>query len=148
MHMDGYTDGGSKDMAGEHMLIGDLGRLTADGELFVAGRADDMIISGGENLFPVVIERALLDIDEVVEAAVVGVDDERFGQRVRAVVVLTAGPPASAAAERRRATALKAGLSGALASHEVPREFVFVDELPRNAAGKVLRRRLADPITC
>ena len=148
MHMDGYTDGGSKEMAGEHMLIGDLGRLTADGELFVAGRADDMIISGGENLFPVVIERALLDIDGVVDTAVVGVDDERFGQRVRAVVVLAGGPPGSAAAERRRVTALKAGLGDALAPHEVPREFVFVDELPRNAAGKVLRRRLTDPTTC
>ncbi len=148
MHMDGYTDGGSKEMAGAHMLIGDLGRLTEDGELFVLGRADDMIISGGENLFPAVIERALLAIDDVVEVAVVGVDDDRFGQRVRAVVVLADGPPRTAAAERRRVTALQAGVADELAPHEVPREFVFVAELPRNAAGKVLRRQLTDAITC
>lgn len=137
MHFDGYTDGGTKDMLDGYMSIGDQGRIDAEGRLFVLGRADDMIISGGENLFPSNIERALMRNDRVIEAAVVGVPDDDLGQRVRAVVTVK-GP----VKKSTLTAAIKKTIANDLAAHEMPREYVFVDSLPRNATGKIVRRRL------
>ncbi len=138
MHFDGYTDGGNKEMLDGFMSIGDQGRLDSEGRLFVLGRADDMIISGGENIFPSNIERALMRHPKVDEAAVVGVPDDDLGQRVRAVVTVRGKGNADAVA-----ASIKQDLAGELASHEMPREYVIVDSIPRNASGKILRRDLA-----
>ena len=141
MHFEGYTDGGSKEMVEEFMSIGDLGWIDDEGVLHVAGRADDMIISGGENVYPNNIERALTGCEAVVEAIVVGVPDPDLGHKVRAVVVVEPGSDATATTAR-----LKKSLASELAPHEIPRQFVYVDELPRNAAGKVLRRELTGAV--
>lgn len=137
MHFDGYTDGNNKEMFDGYMAIGDQGRFDADGRLYVLGRADDMIISGGENLFPSNIERALMKHPKVSDVAVVGVADDDLGQRVRAVVVAN-----GSSSSQTLITSIKKSITSDLASHEKPREYVFVDELPRNAAGKILRREL------
>ncbi|MEM7272521.1 MAG: AMP-binding protein [Actinomycetota bacterium] len=140
---DGYTDGGGKRMVGDLQSTGDRGRIDRDGRLFVLGRDDDMIISGGENLFPSNIEAALLTHPAVMATAVVGIDDRDLGQKVRAVVVTTGddrvtdGPGASQMTRK-----LKAHLKTLLAPHELPREFVYTTGLPRNQAGKILRSRL------
>lgn len=114
---------------------GDLGHLDASGLLFVDGREDDMIVSGGENIYPQEIEDALGQHPAVLEAAVVAVEDAEFGQRLRASVVLERGAGATE-------DELKQYLRRTLARFKVPREIVFLDELPRNAAGKTLRRDL------
>ena len=138
MHFDGYTDGGNKEMLEGFMAIGDQGRFDSEGRLFVLGRADDMIISGGENIFPSNIERALLHHPKVEEAAVVGVHDDDLGQKVRAVVTVRGKGKAD-----KVVASIKQVLAEELASHEMPREYVIVDALPRNASGKILRRELA-----
>ena len=138
MHFDGYTDGGNKETLDGFMAIGDQGRFDSEERLFVLGRADDMIISGGENIFPSNIERALMRHPQVDEAAVVGVPDDDLGQRVRAVVTLRGKGKADAVA-----ASIKNELASELASHEMPREYVIVDSLPRNDSGKILRRELA-----
>jgi fatty-acyl-CoA synthase len=134
----GYTGGGSKDRIGGLLATGDLGHLDAAGRLFVEGRDDDMIVSGGENVFPAEIEELLGRHHEVVEAAVIGVPDPDFGQRLRAYVVRADGAQLDEAAVREF---VKANL----ARYKVPREVLFVAALPRNAAGKVVRRELPDP---
>ncbi len=139
MHFDAYTDGDTREMVNAFMDTGDLGRLNDDGLLTIVGRADDMIISGGENVFPVNIERALLAADDVDDAVVVGVADPDLGQRVRAVVVRSSGK----ATNETFISSLRRELRSSLASHEVPREFLVVDHLPRNGAGKVLRAMLS-----
>ncbi len=141
---DGYTGGGSKEMVDEHMTIGDEGYFDSKGRLFVLGRADDMIISGGENIYPVNIERELLGHDLVSEAVVVGVPDDDLGHRVTAVVVTAHGSDANVNMPSQATVTkqLKAHLSKALAPYEVPREYIYVDELPRNSSGKVLRSQL------
>jgi 2-furoate---CoA ligase len=117
-------------------FTGDMGYVDADGELYVAGRVDDMIISGGENIHPVEVEEVLARHPGVRDAAVVGEPDERWGQRVVAFVV--------AAASGLTAEALDAHCRGALASFKRPRRIVFVDEIPKTASGKILRRLLRD----
>jgi fatty-acyl-CoA synthase len=133
MLFEGYTGGGSKDMIDGLMATGDVGHFDDDGRLFVDGRDDDMIISGGENVFPQEVEEILASHERVREAAVVAVKDERFGQRLKAFVV-TSGPVGE--------DALKAHVKENLASYKVPREIVFVDALPRSEQGKVLKREL------
>jgi acyl-CoA synthetase (AMP-forming)/AMP-acid ligase II len=133
---DGYTGGGNKALINGLMSTGDVGHLDAGGRLFVDGRDDEMIVSGGENVFPREVEDLLSHHDAVDEAAVVGVPDEKFGQRLRAFVVLCEEGAASD-------DELKAYVKANLASYKVPREIVFLDELPRNATGKVLKRDLA-----
>ncbi|WCB93734.1 2-succinylbenzoate--CoA ligase [Baekduia alba] len=133
---DGYTGGGNKAIINGLMSTGDVGHMDDGGRLFVDGRDDEMIVSGGENVFPREVEDLLSHHDAVDEAAVVGVDDAKFGQRLRAFVVLTGGAGASE-------DDLKAYVKSNLASYKVPREIVFLDELPRNATGKVLKRELA-----
>src|SRR5207248_380116 len=87
----GYVGGGTKEIIDGLMSTGDLGHQDAAGRLFIDGRADDMIISGGENVFPSEIEEVLASHPAVAEAAVVGVSDEQFGQRIRAFVVVHSG---------------------------------------------------------
>jgi acyl-CoA synthetase (AMP-forming)/AMP-acid ligase II len=134
---EGYTGGGQKDMIDGLMSSGDVGRFDADGRLYVEGRDDEMIVSGGENVFPKEIEDCLARHDAVVEVAAIGVDDEEFGKRLRAFVVLRDGATASE-------DELKAHVKDNLARFKVPREIVLLEELPRNATGKVLKRELVE----
>jgi fatty-acyl-CoA synthase len=132
---EGYTGGGNKEILDGLMSSGDVGHFDTAGRLFVDGRDDDMIISGGENLFPSEVEDLLAGHDAVREVAVVGVADEQWGQRLKAVVALNPGCECTD-------EELKAYVRANLAGFKVPREVVFVDELPRNATGKVLKREL------
>jgi acyl-CoA synthetase (AMP-forming)/AMP-acid ligase II len=137
MLFEGYTGGGTKDVIGSLMATGDVGRFDSGGRLFVEGRDDEMIVSGGENVFPKEVEDLLARHEAVAEAAAVGVEDRDFGQRLRAFVV----------AERGREVSedqLKDYVKRNLARYKVPREIVFLDELPRNATGKVLKRELKE----
>ena len=137
MLFEGYTGGGSKDVIGELMATGDVGRFDEAGRLFVEGRDDEMIVSGGENVFPKEIEDTLARHDAVADVAAVGVPDPEFGQRLRAFVVLEQGKQAEE-------EDLKAHVKSNLARYKVPREIIFLDELPRNATGKVLKRELKE----
>jgi fatty-acyl-CoA synthase len=133
---EGYTGGGTKDEIDGLMATGDVGRLDAAGRLFVEGRDDEMIVSGGENVFPKEVEDLLARHDAVAEAAAVGVPDAEFGQRLLAFVVLKPGAEAGE-------DELKAHVKENLARYKVPREIRFLGELPRNATGKVLKRELS-----
>lgn len=132
---EGYTGGGHKDMIDGLMSTGDVGRFDEKGHLLVEGRDDEMIVSGGENVFPKEVEDCLTRHDAVVEAAAIGVDDEDFGKRLKAYVVLN-DPDAV------DEDSLKAHVKQNLARYKVPREIVFLAELPRNATGKILKREL------
>jgi len=133
---EGYTNGDDKARLGGLTSTGDVGRFE-DGRLFVEGRDDDMIVSGGENVFPAEVEDCLHQHSDVADAAVVGVEDERFGQALVAHVVLRNG--ASAGPDE-----LRSHVKSKLANYKVPREIVIHDELPRNETGKVLKRELKD----
>jgi acyl-CoA synthetase (AMP-forming)/AMP-acid ligase II len=137
MLFEGYTGGGSKDVIGALMATGDVGRFDAAGRLFVEGRDDEMIVSGGENVFPKEIEDTLSRHPAVADAAAIGIEDKDFGQRLRAFVVLESGREASE-------DHLKEHVKRNLARYKMPREIVFLDELPRNATGKVLKRELKE----
>lgn len=134
---DGYTNGNNKDFHDGFMNSGDVGYLDPAGRLFVVGRDDEMIVSGGENVYPIEVETTLVAHPDVAEAAVIGVDDEQFGQRLSAFVVL-----------RNPVTvdALKAHVRDNLANYKVPREITVLDELPRNSTGKIARRELQDRV--
>ncbi|BBY63659.1 acyl-CoA ligase FadD12 [Mycolicibacterium helvum] len=132
---DGYTSGNTKDFHDGFMSSGDIGRLDAAGRLFVVGRDDEMIVSGGENVYPIEVEKTLAGHPEVAEATVLGVEDEQYGQRLVAFVVLTDG--ASAGSDD-----LKAHVRGNLANYKVPREITILTELPRGSTGKILRNEL------
>ncbi len=125
----------SKDDIDGLLSSGDVGHFDEAGRLFVDGRDDDMIVSGGENVFPAEVEDLLAGHDAIVEVAVFGVEDEQFGQRLKAVVVLREG--ASCDADE-----VKGHVKANLAGYKVPRDVVFVDELPRTSTGKVLKREL------
>jgi len=135
MQFEGYTGGGTKDVIDGLMSSGDVGHFDEAGRLFIDGRDDDMIVSGGENLFPGEIEELLTEHPEIVEAAVIGVPDDDFGQRLRAFVVRRDG----AALDEE---AVRAHVRANLARYKVPRDVLFIDELPRNPTGKVLKREL------
>jgi acyl-CoA synthetase (AMP-forming)/AMP-acid ligase II len=137
MLFEGYTGGGGKDVIDGLMSTGDVGHFDADGHLFVDGRDDEMIVSGGENVFPREVEDLLHDHEAIDDVAVIGVEDEKFGQRLKAYAVQTKGKKISE-------DELKAYVKKNLAGYKVPREVVFVDELPRNATGKVLKRELLE----
>jgi fatty-acyl-CoA synthase len=132
---DGYTGGGGKPVVDGLTSTGDIGHLDAEGRLFVDGREDEMIVSGGENVFPGEVEDVVARLAGVQDVAVVGVDDERFGQRLRAFVVLAADAQVGA-------TDVQEHVRANLASFKVPRDVVFVGHLPRTATGKVLKREL------
>ncbi|MBC7302203.1 MAG: acyl-CoA synthetase [Nocardia sp.] len=133
----GYTDGRTKEMVDGMMSSGDVGHFDADGLLYIDGRDDDMIVSGGENVFPLEVENLIAGRADVFEAAVVGVDDHDYGKRLRAIVVPGPG-------SQRDAKEIKEFVRENLARYKVPREVIFVDELPRNATGKLLRRPLIE----
>ena len=137
MTFEGYTSGEDKDRIGNLTSTGDMGRFDDDGRLYVEGRDDDMIVSGGENVFPAEVEDCLHQHPDVADAAVVGVEDEKFGQALVAHVVLRNGNGASP-------DELRAHVKKQLANYKVPREIVVHDELPRNETGKVLRRALKE----
>ena len=134
---DGYTGGGGKEVIRGLMSIGDVGHFDAEGRLFVEGRDDDMIISGGENVFPREVEDLLADHPSILEAAVIGLADEEFGQRLRAFVAAREDASIDEAA-------VKEHVRSQLARYKVPRDVIFLDEIPRNATGKVLKRVLRE----
>ena len=136
MMFEGYTGGGNKDSIDGLMSSGDVGHFDDGGRLFVDGRDDEMIVSGGENVFPREVEDLLADHEAVEEAAVIGVDDQEFGQRLKGFVVLRKSKKASE-------DDLKKYVKSNLAGYKVPKAIEFMDELPRNATGKVLKRELA-----
>lgn len=133
---EGYTGGETKEQIKGLMSSGDVGHFDEQGRLFIDGRDDEMIVSGGENVFPGEIEELLAGHDAVAEVAAIGVDDEKFGRRLKAFVVLRDGQSLS---EKDAKAYVKDNLAG----YKVPREVVFIDELPRNPTGKVLKRELA-----
>ncbi|WP_116051878.1 AMP-binding protein [Amycolatopsis palatopharyngis] len=137
MLFEGYTDGLTNEIEHELMNTGDQGFLDADGRLFVAGRDDEMIVSGGENVFPRSVEEILAALPQVREAAVIGVPDAEYGQRLVAFVALREGA-------RLDEDTVQGYVHGRLARFCVPREVTFVSELPRNATGKILKRLLED----
>ncbi len=135
MSFEGYTGGGGKDAIDGLLSSGDVGHIDPAGRLFIDGRDDEMIVSGGENVFPREVEDLLADHEAVVEVAVIGVEDDEFGQRLKAFVVVNKGAEVS---EEN----LKGHVKEHLAGYKAPREVEFVDELPRNATGKILKREL------
>jgi fatty-acyl-CoA synthase len=135
---DGYTGGATEKGKAFHdgyMHSGDVGYLDDAGRLFVVGRDDEMIVSGGENVYPIEVEKILAAHPGVAEAAVLGVDDDRYGQRLVAFVVVDDG--ASATPDD-----LKAHVRENLASYKVPRTITVLDQLPRGSTGKIVRREL------
>jgi acyl-CoA synthetase (AMP-forming)/AMP-acid ligase II len=136
MVFDGYTGGGGKEIVRGLMSTGDMGHIDAGGRLFVDGRDDEMIVSGGENVFPREVEDLLAKHPQIEEAAVAGVEDEKFGQRLKAFVVTRED------AELTEED-VKEYVKDNLARYKVPRDVVFLETLPRNATGKVLKRELS-----
>lgn len=134
---DGYTSGTTKDFHEGFMSSGDVGYLDDAGRLFVVGRDDEMIVSGGENVYPIEVEKILAGHPEVAEAAVIGVDDTQYGQRLVAFVVLSGAITPDD---------LKAYVRENLANYKVPREITVLDELPRNSTGKIDRRQLQEKV--
>ena len=138
--MDGYLGNKEATDATRHgawVGVEDLGRLDEDGYLYVEGRARDMIISGGVNIYPVEIEEVLAKHPRIVEVAVVGVPDDDFGERLIGCVVTDDG-------EELEATALVDFARAHLASFKVPKQWTYFDVLPRNPTGKVLKRQLRE----
>ncbi|WP_037312750.1 acyl-CoA synthetase [Amycolatopsis orientalis] len=131
----GYTDGRNKEIIDGLLSSGDVGHFDEDGLLFIDGRDDEMIVSGGENVFPIEVENLLVEREDVIEAAVVGVEDPEFGQRLKAFVVRAEKSDLDVDGVREYVRAN-------LARYKVPRDVEFLDELPRNATGKVLRNKL------
>src|SRR3712207_1662266 len=120
------------------MTAGAAGSLDEENRLFVSGRDDDMIVSGGENVFPREVEDLISNMTGVKEVAVIGVDDKEFGQRLKAYVVR------SGSGSKPSEDEIKKKVKADLAGFKVPREVVFMDELPRNATGKVIKRELKE----
>ena len=138
MAFEGYTGGEDKERLEDLVSSGDVGHFDEGGRMFIDGRDDEMIVSGGENVFPREVEDVLAEHGAVSEAAALGVPDEEFGQRLRAFVVLSADADVTE-------DELKAHVKSNLARYKVPREISFLDKLPRNATGKVLKRDLSEP---
>jgi acyl-CoA synthetase (AMP-forming)/AMP-acid ligase II len=129
MLFEGYTgDEEDEEMVDGHMTTGDLGHLDEEGRLFVEGRSDNMIVSGGENVYPEEVQETLEQHQNVSEAAVIGVEDEEFGERLKAFVVKEGDVSEDE---------LKSHVKEKLAKYKVPREIEFIDELPRKPQGKV-----------
>lgn len=120
------------------LRTGDAGYLDPDGWLYLMDRVQDMIVTGGENVYPAEVENAIASHPSVLEVAVIGVPHERWGEAVKAMVVLRAG-------ERADAVALREHAAARIASYKLPQSLDFIDALPRNASGKVLRRQLREP---
>ncbi|GAS89295.1 long-chain-fatty-acid--CoA ligase FadD2 [Mycolicibacterium brisbanense] len=134
---EGYTGGGGKQIIDGMLSSGDVGYFDEHGLLYVSGRDDEMIVSGGENVFPAEVEDLISGHPEVVEATALGVEDKDWGARLRAFVVKAEGATIDE-------DAIKTYVKDHLARYKVPREVVFLDELPRNPTGKILKRELRD----
>jgi fatty-acyl-CoA synthase len=134
---EGYTGGGHKQIIDGLMSSGDVGYFDEHGLLYVSGRDDEMIVSGGENVFPAEVEDLISGHPEVIEATALGVEDKEWGHRLRAFVVKADGASVDE-------DAIKHYVRDNLARYKVPREVVFLDELPRNPTGKILKRELRE----
>lgn len=130
---EGYTSGEDVDERAGYLDTGDLGYVDDAGRLHIVGRADDMVIVGGENVYPVEVESVITDLEDVEDVTVLGVPDDELGEVLAAFVVGDADEDA-----------VRSRCEDALASFKVPRHIQFIDELPRTATGKVLRRELRD----
>jgi acyl-CoA synthetase (AMP-forming)/AMP-acid ligase II len=135
MLFDGYTNGTAKQTHHGLLATGDLGHLDPEGRVFVDGREDDMIVSGGENIFPAEVENLLADHPAIREVAVIGVPDETYGQRLAAYLVLRPGASLDPDGVRNHVREFRARFC-------VPRDVIFLDALPRNATGKVVKAEL------
>ena len=140
---EGYTADGdntpdAKEVVDGHINTGDMGHLDDLGRLYVDGRDDDMVVSGGENVFPLEVEHTLGEHPSVDEAVVMGIEHEEFGQVLRAYVTITTD-------ESPKDEELRDFLRDRLEKFKVPKEFVVLDDFPRNATGKIVRSKLADP---
>jgi fatty-acyl-CoA synthase len=134
---DGYTSGTTTEFHDGFMASGDMGYLDSSGRLFVVGRDDEMIVSGGENVYPIEVEKVLVAHPRVAEAAVLGVDDAQYGQRLAAFVVPAADTSVSV-------DDLKQHVRDSLANYKVPRDITILSELPRGSTGKILRNALRE----
>jgi fatty-acyl-CoA synthase len=135
---EGYVDGGDKDRRGGLVSTGDLGQFDEYGRLYIHGRSDDLIISGGENVHPTEVEAVIREHPDVLDVAAVGVADPDFGQRVVIHVEPTAGCPDPDGLPDR----LLAFAADRLAAYQRPKQVVVTERLPRNETGKILRRML------
>lgn len=131
----GYTGGGGKEIIDGMLSSGDVGYFDEHGLLYVSGRDDEMIVSGGENVFPAEVEDLISGHPEVIEATALGVEDKEWGHRLKAFVVKAEGASIDE-------DTIKTYVKEHLARYKVPREVVFLDELPRNPTGKILKREL------
>ncbi|MFV8167132.1 long-chain-fatty-acid--CoA ligase FadD2 [Mycobacterium sp. 134] len=131
----GYTGGGGKQIIDGMLSSGDVGYFDEHGLLYVSGRDDEMIVSGGENVFPAEVEDLISGHPDVIEATALGVEDKEWGARLKAFVVKAEGASLDE-------DAVKTYVKEHLARYKVPREVVFLDELPRNPTGKILKREL------
>lgn len=134
---EGYTGGGGKQIIDGLLSSGDVGYFDERGLLYVSGRDDEMIVSGGENVFPAEVEDLISGHPDVIEATALGVEDKEWGARLKAFVVKKEGSTVDE-------DAIKVYVKEHLARYKVPREVVFLDELPRNPTGKILKRELRD----
>jgi fatty-acyl-CoA synthase len=134
---EGYTGGGKKQIIDGMLSSGDVGYFDDHGLLYISGRDDEMIVSGGENVFPAEVEDCISAHPDVVEATAIGVEDKEWGHRLRAFVVKKQN------ADVDEAT-IKNHVKDQLAKYKVPREVIFLEELPRNPTGKILKRELRD----
>ena len=116
---------------------GDLARMDADGCLYIVERKKDMFISGGENVYPAEVENVIYQLPQIAEAAVIGVKDPKWGEVGRAVVVIKEGRSVTV-------DEIIDHLKGSLAKYKIPKSVVFIERLPRNAAGKVLKNNLRE----
>jgi acyl-CoA synthetase (AMP-forming)/AMP-acid ligase II len=138
----------ARTLQGGLQTFGDIGHVDADGYLYLTDRQDDMIISGGVNVYPQEIEAAIREVEGVWDCAVVGVPDERFGERPVAFVVADRAHSVAAGAETGADTdafiiELARHCAERLGRIKQPDRFIVVEELPRSATGKLLRKRLA-----
>jgi fatty-acyl-CoA synthase len=138
MTFEGYTSGNDKERIRGLISTGDRGVIDEHGLLTVLGRDDDMVISGGEKVYPIVVEELLIAHPAIREVVVVGVPDDEMGQRLAAYIVRTEGSELAA-------DAVKDLVRARLARFAVPRDVVFLDSLPRNSVGKVVPRLLPPP---
>jgi len=137
MQFEGYTGGGGKEVIQGLMSSGDVGHFDDGGRLFIDGRDDEMIVSGGENVFPAEVEDLLAKRDDVSEVAIIGIEDKEFGQALKAFVVPKNG-------KKPDESELKKYVKSNLANYKVPKAWEFLDELPRNQTGKVVKRELQE----
>jgi fatty-acyl-CoA synthase len=134
---EGYTGGGGKQIIDGLLSSGDVGYFDEKGLLFISGRDDEMIVSGGENVFPAEVEDCISGHPDVVEATAIGVEDKEWGHRLRAFVVKKDNANVTE-------DTIKKHVKDQLAKYKVPREVIFLDELPRNPTGKILKRELRE----